>query len=37
MVTGTSVKLSEEARELAKQFPNFLFFTAGIILQPTEL
>ncbi|OZC12142.1 hydrolase, TatD family [Onchocerca flexuosa] len=30
MITGTSVKLSKEARELARQFPNFLFFTAGI-------
>uniref|UniRef100_A0A915PPZ1 Deoxyribonuclease TATDN1 n=1 Tax=Setaria digitata TaxID=48799 RepID=A0A915PPZ1_9BILA len=30
MVTGTSVKLSKEARDLAGQFPNFLFFTAGV-------
>ncbi|CAG9531479.1 unnamed protein product [Cercopithifilaria johnstoni] len=30
MVTGTSIKVSEEAQELAEQFPNFLFFTAGV-------
>ncbi|KAM3717994.1 3'-5' ssDNA/RNA exonuclease TatD [Dirofilaria immitis] len=30
MVTGTSIKLSNEAKKLAQQFPNFLFFTAGI-------
>ncbi|VDN91728.1 unnamed protein product [Brugia pahangi] len=30
MITGTSVELSKEARELARQFPNFLFFTAGV-------
>ncbi|VDK81580.1 unnamed protein product [Litomosoides sigmodontis] len=30
MVTGTSIKVSEEAQELAQRFPNFLFFTAGV-------
>lgn len=32
MVTGTSLKVSEEARDLAKQFPNFLYFTAGVFI-----
>ncbi|VDN23114.1 unnamed protein product [Gongylonema pulchrum] len=30
MVTGTSVKVSEEARDLAQLHPKFLYFTAGV-------
>ncbi|VDN03385.1 unnamed protein product [Thelazia callipaeda] len=30
MVTGTSVQLSKEAQKLTEQFPNFLYFTAGV-------